>query len=239
MSATLTVKSIEQYVRRMLGSPVVEVELDAEQVEEAANQALGIYGTYKPVEKVKVFQVLQSSQQYTWTQSEIGRGVIEFFQPDLLRTPISLDQFDVFKYHTHLPNLDPGDFYMEKVWWSEVRRSAGSDDDWEWIPDPVNGGGTLYISPPPSQGYNGAVIYVVDPTFTEVPPTDDDWIKEYTLGMCKQILGRIRSKFTGVQGAESTLDMDGETLRAEGTEMRKDLEEYLTGRGQIIAPIRG
>ena len=223
----------------MLGAPVVEVELTDDQIEEAAVQCLGIYGTYKPVEKLKVFSIIAGKQDYTWTEPEIGRGVIEFFKPDLLRTPISLDQFDVFKYHTHLPNLDPGDYYMERVWWNEVRMSAGADDDWDWITNPTVGGGTLFISPPPSESSNGSVIYVIDPSFTEVPPTDDDWIKEYTLAMCKQILGHIRSKFTNVQGAESSLDMDGETLRSEGDKLREDLEEYLKGRGQVIAPIRG
>jgi hypothetical protein len=239
MSTALTIDGINKFVRRSLGAPVIDVELHDDQITEFIEQALGIYGTHKPVEKLETINVLPGTQKYHIVADKIGRGIIEIFRPDLLRSPVSLDQFDVFKYHTHLPNLDPGDYYLERIWWDEVRISAGSDDDWEFVYDPTTGEADLYISPPPSEGYTLSYYYVVDPTLIEVPPTDDDWIKEYTLAMCKETLGLIRSKFTNVQGAESSLDMDGEMLRGEGREERKDLEEYLTGRGQVIPPIRG
>jgi hypothetical protein len=223
----------------MLGEPVICVELDDTQITAMVEQALGIYGTYKPVEKFGSVAVLASQQKYDLTQAEIGRGIIELFRPDLLRAAISLDQFDVFKYHTHLPNLDPGDYYAERVWWKEVRRSAGSDDDWEFILDPTTGDGTLYLSPIPSEAYTCTFIYVVDPTLTEVPLSDDDWIKDYVLAMAMQVLGRMRRKFGSVQGAEASIDLDGAELVSEGTELRTQMEEYLTGRGQIVAPIRG
>jgi hypothetical protein len=238
MSSNLTLVTIEQYVRRALGSPVIEVELTTEQITEMANQALGIYGTWKPIEKFASTSVIPPTQKYTLAAGSYGRGVIEVWQPDLLRQPISLDQFDVFKYHTRLPNLDPGDFYAERIWWKEVRRSVGSDEDWI-IEENHDGTAEIYITPIPSESYVLGLVFVVDPTFDEVPPTDDDFIKEYTLAMCKEVLGRIRRKFVSVQGAESTIDMDGEQLVSEGIEQRKDLEEYLTGRGQIVAPIRG
>ena len=239
MSATLTKSAIRIYVKRSLGNPVVEVELGDEVIDSIVDQALGIYGTSKPVEKFGSVSAIAEQQNYTLTSTECGRGVIEVFRPDLMGSIVSLDQFDVFKYHSFEANLDPGDFYAERVWWSEVRRSAGSDDDWEWFPDPTTGGGTIYISPPPSQSFTMNYIYVVDPSLTEVPPTDDDWILDYSLAMCMETLGRIRSKFTSVQGAESSIDMDGELLRQEGEAKRSDLEEYLKNRGQIIAPIRG
>lgn len=238
MSAALTLKTIEQYVRRRLGEPVITVELTKDQIVEIANQALGIYGTWKPVEVWATTPVIPPGQKYTLTADKYGRGIIEVFRPDLLRQPVSLDQFDVFKYHTRLPNLDPGDFYAERIWWKEVRRSAGSDDDWI-VDDKLDGTADIYVSPIPSESYVLGLVIVKDPSFSEVPLTDDDFIKQYTLAMCKETLGLIRRKFGSVQGAETTIDMDGDQLVQEGKEEQKDLDEYLTGRGQIIAPIRG
>lgn len=238
MSSALSVETIRDYVRLALGHPVIDVELVDEQIDAMSNQALGIYGTHKPIEKFATTNVIAGGQQYTLAAGSYGRGVIEVFTPDLMRSPISLDQFDVFKYHTRLPNLDPGDYYAERVWWKEVQRSAGSDEDW-FIQDNNDGTATIYVSPIPSESYVLGLIFVVDPSFSEVPPTDDDWVFDYALAMCKELLGRIRSKFTSIQGAESSLDMDGETLRSEGREERQTMEEYLTGRGQIVSPIRG
>ena len=238
MSTQLTEGVILEYVKFSLGAPVICVELDDEQLRKLIEQALGIYGTYKPVEKFGSLSVLVSQQKYSLTEAQVGRGIIEVFRPDLFRHAISLEQFDVFKYHTYLPNLDPGDYYQERVWWKEVRRSAGSDDDWEFIENPT-GGGTLYISPIPAQSFTLTYIYITDPTLSEVPVSDDDWIKDYILAMAMQVLGRIRRKFSGVQGAETSIDLDGADLVREGAELRKDMEEYLTGRGQIVAPLRG
>jgi len=238
MSIALTETIVTEYIKLMLGDPVICVELDDSQILAIINQALGIYGTYKPVEKFGSVAALPTTQKYTLTYNQTGRGIIEVFRPDLLRSAIGLDQFDVFKYHTHLPNLDPGDYYQERVWWKEVRRSAGADDDWEFIEAPT-GGGDLYISPPPSEAFTLTYIYIVDPTLAEVPPSDDDWIKDYCLAMAMEVLGRIRRKFGSVQGAESSIELDGSDLVNEGKEMRQQMEEYLTGRGQIVAPIRG
>lgn len=223
----------------MLGEPTIVVEIDDETITEVIEQVLSIYGTYKPVEKVGTISVLSGQQKYSLTASVIGKGIVEIFRPDLLRSPISLDQFNVFSYHTHLPNLDPGDFYMERVWWKEVRMSAGSDDDWYMDFDPDDGTATLFINPIPSTAYTLNYVYVVDPSLTQVPASDDDFIKDYVLAMCKIIVGEIRSKFSGVEGAEGAITMNGTELKAEGKEEKRDYDDYLANRGQIIPPLRG
>lgn len=240
MSSAITYKSITEYVKVMLGSPVVSVELHPDQINWAITQALGIYGTYKPVEKVATFPVIASQEKYTFTAEQVARGIIDVALPDPLRYSVSINRFDEFSYFLGRQALvSPGDFLLEKTWWESVKSIAGTDDDWEYIHNPTTGGGDLYLSPPPAESVTGMYIYVVDPTLPEVPSTDDDWINDYVLAICMEILGRIRNKFDDVQGAESSMRMDGQQLREEGKAYRTDLEEYLTGRGQIIPPIIG
>lgn len=239
MSTAIDDASIVKYVRRSLGEPTIQVELDDDTIKETIPQAIGVYGTYKPVEKMGQLNVLAGQQKYILTAAQVGKGIIEWFKPDPMRGAISLEEFDVFKYHSFMPNLDPGDFYMERVWWKEVRASAGSDDDIFIHIDPTDGSATLLVNPIPSASYALVYIYVVNPTLQEIPQSDDDWIKDYVLAMSMEILGRIRSKFRGVQGAETGIEMDGDDLKATGKEMRTLMEEYLKDRGQIVAPIRG
>lgn len=239
MSTALTEQLVIQYVLTMLGSPVVKVELTPDQLKQFVTQALSVYGTFKPVEKFGSLDVLPQVSMYDMTAAQIGKGILETFRPDLLRQAISLEQFDVFKYHTHLPNLDPGDFYAERIWWSEVRRSAGADDDWDFILDPETGNGKLYLSPSPSQAYKLTFIYLVEPILKTVPPSDDQWIKDYTLALAMETLGRIRRKFGSVPGSESSIQMDGDELIKESAEKKKDLNDYLYRRGHVNPPIRG
>ena len=239
MSTTLTQANVNRYIRIALGSPIVEVELTDEMITEITNQSLGVYGTWKPVEKFGQVSIIAGQQVYTLTADQVGKGIVEVFRPDLMRQAVSLDQFDVFRHHSFTPNLDPGDYYAERLWWKEVRRSAGSEDDWECILDPITGSAALFINPIPSASYTLSYFYIKDPTLAEVPGSDDDWIKDHILASCMVTLGHIRSKYKGVAGSEGSIDMDGEDLIARGEDKRKNVEEYLEKRGQVVPPIRG
>lgn len=240
MSKALTEQVIIQYVRKKLGDPIVVVELDDSQIQEMITQTINIYGTAKPIELFESLSVIAGQQKYTIAADKIGRGMIEWFRPDIMRSAASLDEFDVFKYHTFMPNLNPGDYFAERTWWKAVRASAGSEDDMFQYIDPTTGIATVYITPIPSESYNMTYIYVRDPvTLTEVPARDDDWIRDYVLAMSMEVLGRIRGKFRAVQGAEGAIEMDADSLLADGKELKTTLEQYLNDRGAVVPPLRG
>lgn len=57
------------------------------------------------------------------------------------------------------------------------------------------------------------------------------WIQDYTLSLCKQVLGRVRSKFGTIPVPNSDITLDGESLISEGKEEENklvdDLRTYL------------
>jgi hypothetical protein len=53
------------------------------------------------------------------------------------------------------------------------------------------------------------------------------WIKKYTLAICKEILGRIRSKYSNVPIPDGEVNLDGDTLVSEGKEEKTALIEEL------------
>lgn len=234
----LSYESVETYVRRRLGEPVIEVELTSEQIRESIDHAVQTYSDAKPFWKVGVINGLPSVQKYTLTAAQVGRGIVDLMQPDMLRQPVSLDQFDVFKYHTFLPNLDPGDFYAERVWWNEVRRSAGSDEDW-FVEDHEDGSADIYINPVPSEGKKFAYLYLTDVPLERVPHVDQEFVRNYALALCKQTLGEIRRKFSSAPGGENAIEMNGSALVEEGTAELEKLDDYLAHLGDRIPPIRG
>ena len=58
------------------------------------------------------------------------------------------------------------------------------------------------------------------------------WIKKYTLALCKVLLGSIRGKYASMPIPNGEVSLDGDTLRSEGAaerdaliaELREDLE---------------
>ncbi len=234
MSTALTVASVKSYVRLMLGLPVVSVELNDEQLEAIANEALKNYSDVKPIFKYGFVNIATGQQMYTLTT--YGRGIIEVFREDPLRMSVELNEFDIFRYNQFQAlRTNPGDYYMTRLWRDEVKRAVGADDDWDFDPQT----GKLFISQPPTTAANLVYVYTVDPTFTEVPGVDDDWIEHYSLALAKIILGRIRNKYQGIPGAEGTITMDGAELLAEGKEEKLALEADLQTKTFTVPPIRG
>ena len=57
------------------------------------------------------------------------------------------------------------------------------------------------------------------------------WIKQFTLALCKETLGLIRSKFSTVPIPGSDLSMNGAELISQG---REDKEKLSTGLGETL-----
>jgi hypothetical protein len=113
----------------------------------------------------------------------------------------------------------------------------------------------VYIYPPPKEQYNQAHVwyfykkdsdtnlyskqgrgeFINNPgtiQYDEIPYSAFNspaqrWVKKYTLATCKEILGRIRSKFSELPIPDATVTLDGETLVAEAQSEKDKLFEYL------------
>lgn len=76
-------------------------------------------------------------------------------------------------------------------------------------------------------------IGYLDMLFANINSPGKAWIKRYTLALCKNVLGGIRSKFGSIPIPGSETTMDGDTLRSEGAAeaealiatLREDLEQ--------------
>jgi hypothetical protein len=64
-------------------------------------------------------------------------------------------------------------------------------------------------------------------SYKDINDPGKQWIRKYTLALCKELLGIIRSKYgtIPIPGAETTLD--GDTLRSEATDEKNTLVEQL------------
>lgn len=85
----------------------------------------------------------------------------------------------------------------------------------------------LYFYPQITQNESYQIIdYQVAPYINELTQYNYRWLVEYALQISKEILGRIRSKYTGVNTPLGNIQLDGQQLLQEQqTEKDKLLEE--------------
>lgn len=67
--------------------------------------------------------------------------------------------------------------------------------------------------------------------FTTITQPGRQWIRQYTLALCKELLGLIRSKFQTIPIPNADLQLNGEALRIDGredqTRLRDQMKEWL------------
>jgi len=69
-------------------------------------------------------------------------------------------------------------------------------------------------------------------TYSNINEPGKQWIRKYTLSLTKQVLGSVRSKYSAIPIPGADVNLDGDTLRAEGiaeaealiSQLREDLE---------------
>ena len=68
-------------------------------------------------------------------------------------------------------------------------------------------------------------------TYSEINSSGRQWIRKYTLGLAKELLGIIRSKYAALPLPNGEVSMDGEALKSEGREEKanalEELKEFL------------
>ena len=64
-------------------------------------------------------------------------------------------------------------------------------------------------------------------TYSEINAAGRQWIRRYTLALAKELLGIIRSKYASMPVPNGEVNLDGESLKAEGREEKTQLQEEL------------
>lgn len=70
--------------------------------------------------------------------------------------------------------------------------------------------------------------------YSSLNPWARNWIFQYTLALCKELLGHVRGKMKSIPIPGAELQLDGDTLVSEGREDKKDL---LMGEGGLITKL--
>jgi hypothetical protein len=235
-----------EIVRRRLGAPVVKIELDDEQIEDAIaytrqywiKWAVGnatqekyqtlmlsggqcLYNLPSNVVNVLGYEVKSFGSINTLFTVENYMYNMGLYDQILMRG--GGDGYTIVSYHIARSFLDTIHRYIVDAYSFHYHKYT---NQLEISPTPpssssttVTSGGVLQSNTP---GYILLRTYVAEGTEEDL--YDNLWILDYVTAMCKVTLGRIRVKFASFSaiGSNVALSMDGDSLIQEGTaEMEK------------------
>lgn len=243
------IRQLREYILHMLGGTKVNIELDESDIVFCANQALKIVEDYAPREFFSFYKFMTVPGQSVYKMpDDVGfirhvyyRTQSTFsFQANDLQGAIPIEYFYPGGTYASIQGglIDPtqpiwgrmGEWVLYKQYEQMYSRVSSSLGGWEWV------GGyrhiKLYPVPYTSQG---VIVHYLQKC--------KDWdevtqaMQEGALSYAKEILGRVRSKFSNIVSPGGGQQLDGQALIAEAKEEREKWKEDLISRfGEALGP---
>lgn len=229
------------YTKRKLGASRVCVELEDEDIQDA------IIETVEKLSEVignQTIKMLDVSGDGRYEVRGIGRGILEVnpvgpasdSYSELSEGSIICCGNNTFGFpipvESRPPRLEAD--YLEIVQHSTEMKKRVMGTEFAWYEH----GGYLHLDNLPS-GVTSVMLLCIDDIrdLETIPTTYRRFIKEHVVALCKVTLGEIRSKFQSLPGAGEQVSLNGETIKTEGTDKIRELDEWLKGKYEDLPEI--
>ena len=242
-NATAERNKVFDYVKLMLGDGMIEVELDPAHYEAALDRSLNRYRQKSPnaVEESYLFlELLQDQNEYRLpdeviTVREVFRRAIGS-RSGLGAGGTLFEPFNLAYTNTYLMSGSMmgglATYDMFAGYQKLVGRMFGSYIEYAWKPTshiltilqrPFAQGEQILV-----RSYNYRPDWVLLQDYQA-----KQWLKDYTLAVCKQMLGEARSKFGSIAGPGGAIQMNGAALKGEADKefekLDKEIDTYVAG----------
>lgn len=244
-------EQIADYVLLSLGAPRLKVELDKQQLSLCVDEALRRFEEYAPSSAFEYyyFQTTPGVSRYEMP-CDVGlvRGVYWNTNEACNRADAMGGAFpirfgdgmgaDTYGFFSGFTPQAPvwgrmGEWTVMKSYQEMYSRMTSSEGSWTWGPENV-----IILFPNPAISSWVIVHYLQrmrewDEVFS--------WMQDYALAHAKEILGRVRSKFSTLPGPGGGASLDGQQLLSEAKDEKEKLREdlYATYAVDHMVPIVG
>ena len=222
-------ETVRDYILSMLGFPVIKVELAPTQLKVAIDQAVTKMYQHAPLftNQMVVFQTVAGVNLYRIPSSILDNLEYVVYKKTLLsiQSQAGTLEFDFFiKYFQDnflFQNFGVGDFFLLQQNLEQIRKVLGQEGSWDVINNEY-----IQLYPRPVVADDVVIIFRALDSNT-LHPAYLNWIQQYALAVAKTILGHIRGKYKVYPSPGGGAQLDGEELKAEGVQEKKDLLDLL------------
>jgi len=213
--ANFTEKYIFDWVKKKLGDPTVNVELDETQIKHCIDDVIELFQKYRPKEYYQGtilsegYHLVDAPDgsmgvlgvEFNRYESELGSGLEDVFNPFYFISYGGMGGVDIQTYH------------LMKHWIEVMQRTFGTEEGYELLDD-----GRVFISVPGE--YKVSIMWAMPWTGLEdLHRPYQHLFLNLVLAKSRQVLGQIRGKYgQGVPGAGGQVQLDGEYQRQKGQE---------------------
>ena len=229
-----------------LGAPVIDLELDQQQLDYAVDRALKTIEEYAPREYFDYYSFMTTPGKSVYELPPDVGFVRNVYYQEMGQTAFSAGELggviplEYFAGGVGYENgfLNPtqpvwgqmGPWVLYKQYEQMFSRVSSALGGWEWV------GGFRHIKlyPTPCRPSYALVHYIQ--RCKDWTCVTDSMI-EGAIAYAKIMVGRIRSKFQNIPGPSGGIILDGQAILQEGNQEKKEWEERLITRFGDVLPI--
>ena len=222
-------KSIKDFVLARLGHPTVRVELTDFQMETCIEEATSKLDYHSPSWATQYASIDVSAGFNVYElPPEVANNLIEvWYKKQLFSlgvTPGSLEYDFTIMFFTNtglFNTYNVSQYLLMQQYLKQIRKVLGQGGTWRLI-----NGKYLHLFPVPTED-QPVIIEFRGIDADAILPAYKNWLQRYSLACCKEILGRVRSKFQTLPGPGGGAKLDGEILLNESRDEKVILIEEL------------
>ena len=232
-------QEVFDYVRLMLGGQMVKIELDADHYNMALDQALTKFrqvASNSVEESYAFLELIKDQQEYT-LDSNIMQ-VRKIYRRSIGSSGTGSDFLPFEAAYINMYMMQAGrvggmaTYELYTGYQELASRMFGGFINFKW--EPVSKKMTIVRK---TNAEGETVLLHIDNKKPDVTLLSDPyilpWLQKYTLGLCLIMLGRAYSKFSTIVGPGGGTTLNGDALKAEGTELLAecmlDISNYVVG----------
>lgn len=198
-------------IKNQLGFPAVKLEIDDTVIKSFIHEAVSIISSKSNITKTKVIQ---------------ANSCVDFPEGEVIRVydnrPILNNGADSFFGFNSRVSKSSGDFDS-----LVIERATNNFQLEQRVVDFKYLEGKLYL-----YNFSGSVTVEYAPktlSLEELGESERIWAKAYALALCKESIGRIRSKY---KSSSSPFELDGDTMLSEAQDEKRELKDQLRDEGE-------
>lgn len=225
------------------GGAVVQVELTDNQYNMVIDQAMRWFTQRKGFVIFRPIQVNETTPQYVMANDVVNILDVIFQVPSDVAAFFSLGFFDLIPYGPqNIGSIGSGlsnySGFAQLLEFNQKRKRIFSvDPDWYYEPQTK----VLHITARAGTTVGIMLVQCKVSTFEPEQLTgwDEDLFARWVHAKCKQIVGRIRSKYDSMPAAGGNVSLDGKDLIAEAKEEFEQLDKEIFASQGPDTPIAG
>jgi len=224
-------RSIKDFCMARLGYPVVRVELEDFQIMTAIDEAISKLDYHAPDWCTSVIGFETSSTHNLYELPEYIMNNVRYvaYKKDLLSVPFANGSLEsdlfirYFQDNFIFTDFSISEFYILQMWLKSTRKVLGREGSFK-----IMNGKYIWVSPSPGASAKETVIVEYKSLNTNtLHHAFINWLQRYSLCVCKEILGQIRSKYDVLPSPDGGARLNGAALIQEAQKEKEDLIRVL------------